>query len=186
MLSKIIKEKIEEKFGQSVRYAKDCEVLANDIYKHTNQNISGSTIKRLFGLIKGIQEPRLYTMDLVANYLGYSTYDELINEFNIQTDNSSAFESIGELSVTTIEIGTCIKFGYEPFRELTIQYQGNSLFQVLSSQNSKLKKHDVIRLNQMVLHYPLFITEVFRENRMLGKYIAGKISGITFIEELVK
>jgi hypothetical protein len=186
MLSKIIKEKIELKFGQTIRYAKDCEVLANDIYKHTNQNISGSTIKRLFGLIKGIQEPRLYTMDLIANYLGYSTYEELINEFDTNTDNHSAFESLGELSSINLAIGTSIKFGYEPCRELIIQYRGDSVFQVLSSQNSKLKKHDIIRLSQIVLHYPLFISEVIRENKSLGQYTAGKISGITFIEELVK
>ena len=101
MISSIIKERIEARFGQIIRYSKDCESLAVDISANTKHTISGSTIKRLMGFVKGVQEPRMYTMDAIAEYLGYSSFDEFIKEFD--TSTCSEFNQIENLSVENID-----------------------------------------------------------------------------------
>ena len=59
--------------------------------------------------------------------------------------------------------------------------EGNS-FVVTESKNSKLLPGDRIRINHLILHYPLIIVNVCRDNKDLGRFTAGKISGITSIQ----
>jgi hypothetical protein len=67
MLSEIIKQKIEERFGKAVRYPKDCEALASIISSVCNERVSASTLKRLYGFVKGVEQPRQFTLDLIAD-----------------------------------------------------------------------------------------------------------------------
>lgn len=182
MISKVIKDKIEAKFGQSVRYSKDCEALAIDISSNTSHTVSGTTIKRLMGFVKGIQEPRLYTLDALAEYLGYPSFEDLIKEFD--TSAYSDFVEIESLGIADIQPNEHIKFTYQPNREITVKYLAENAFEIIEVQNSKLQRGDIINFNQIVLAHPLFIKEVVRKQHSLGQYIAGKISGITSIEKL--
>jgi hypothetical protein len=182
MISSVIKEKIETRFGQAVRYSKDCESLAADISLNTHHTVSGSTIKRLMGFVKGIQEPRMYTMDAIAEYLGHPSYEDLIREFD--TSAHSEFNAIENLSVKDIQKNQCIKFTYLPNREITVRYLQDNNFEILDVQNSKLEQGDLIKFNEIVISYPLFIKEVIRKEINMGQYIAGKISGITSIQFL--
>lgn len=68
---------IEDKIGKEIRYPIDCEHLAYDIEKETKLRISANTLKRLFGFLEDIKKPRLYTLDVVAKYLGFKNWDFL-------------------------------------------------------------------------------------------------------------
>lgn len=182
MISKVIKNKIESRFGQSVRYSKDCEALAIDISSKTSHTVSGSTIKRLMGFVKGVQEPRLYTLDAIAEYLDYHSFDELIREFD--TSSYSDFNEIESLVPADIHPNEHIKFTYQPNREIKVKYLKENSFEIIEVVNSKLQEGDVINFNQIVLSHPLFIKDVIRKQNSLGQYIAGKISGITSIEKI--
>ncbi len=183
MVSKVIRNKIEQKFGQRVRYSKDCDILAQQISDVTNIKISGSTIKRLFGMVKGTKEPRLYTLDVIAAYLGYPSFDDLISEFN--TSNSLEDDNaINEVKIEQLSKGEKVLVRYEPDKKLIIECLSNSVFQVLESVNTVLKPLDKIKLNQIVVSYPLFISEVVRHDKNIGKITEAAVSGVTFIERL--
>jgi hypothetical protein len=85
-LSPPIKQQIELRFGQPIRYSKDCENLAIHISSACREGISPTTLKRLFGFAKPITTPREYTLDVLANYLGYASWVMLKNK--LTTDNS--------------------------------------------------------------------------------------------------
>lgn len=68
---------IEEKFGRTIRYSKDCDVLANDILKKTGCSVSASTLKRILGFGDSYFIPRLYTLDSVGKYLGFNSWNEV-------------------------------------------------------------------------------------------------------------
>lgn len=182
MISNLIKEKIEVRFGQAIRYSKDCEALAGDISHNTGYTVSGSTIKRLMGFVKGIQEPRLYTLDAIAEYLGHPSFEDLIKEFD--TSSYSDFVEIESLGLADIKVNEHIKFTYQPNREITVKYLKENSFEIIEVVNSKLQEGDIINFNQIVLSHPLFIKDVIRKQNSLGQYIAGKISGITSIEKI--
>lgn len=180
MISTVIKKKIESQFGQPIRYSKDCDALAAEISRVTNHMLSGSTLKRLMGFVKGINNPRMYTMDVISEYLGYDSFDDLIQEFN--TNPSSEQNIINELTVDDISVEDTIKFEYDPDIKITLKYINHSTFEVLESLNPNLQVNDIIQFEHIVKSYPLFIKDVVRNKKHLGKYIAGKVSGITSIK----
>jgi N-acetylneuraminic acid mutarotase len=111
MLSNSIKSKIEQKFGQKIRYSKDCENLALHISSYVGANISSSTVKRLFGFVKTTSKPNKYTLDIIACYLNMSNWEELMNESTIQTvefnrnqTSKKKYNSIIYLSIICITI----------------------------------------------------------------------------------
>lgn len=182
MLSPVIKKLLENKLGKDIRYSSDIEHLSFDIEKHTSQRIGVNTIKRLLGLIEGVKEPRLYTLDTIARYLNHKNWDELLESLD-QSGNSS-FTSIEEIDIQTLTTGSKIKFTYSPDRIVTIECIGNNRFTVIDSINSKLLLNDTIEVNHFVLNYPLIISNVIRNDVSMGKFTAGKISGVTSLSIL--
>ena len=77
-----------------------------------------------------------------------------------------------------------IEFGYTPDRNLAVKFLGKQQFEVIKSEKSKLAVGDIISIYHFVLGYPLLINEVKRNNKDLGQYIAGKVSGLTYIKKV--
>jgi hypothetical protein len=182
MLSKVIKDMLEEKFGATIRYPKDCEALAAQISDACKQQISASTIKRLYGFVKGIEQPRLYTLDVISSYLGYSSWENLLMSLNKQ--NRPSREIIEHLVPSQLKKNSVIEIGYEPYRMITLNYIGKNIFEVVHSTDSKLHLGDVITFQSIDLHYPLQINEIKRSEKNVGQYLAGSVSGVTFIKKI--
>lgn len=179
MISAVIKEKIEAKYGKRIRYSKDCDALASDILHQTKQSISGSTVKRLFGFVKSTQEPRIYTLDVIAVYLGYGSFDELIGHL---VNRPEAEKKLTELTSDKIDKGQKVKLQYDYGKELIIECTDDLIFEVLNCTGKHLHAHDVISFGQIQLSYPLFFSEVKRYEKSIGSVTIGQVSGITNIE----
>lgn len=80
MLHNAVRQKIEERFGRPIRYSKDCEALAASIGRACQERISPTTLKRLFGFAKTVDQPRLFTLDLLAQYIGYPNWQSLLQQ----------------------------------------------------------------------------------------------------------
>jgi hypothetical protein len=180
MLSKVIIQHIEKKFGKEIRYPSDCDSLSEDIFISTKQKISVSTLKRLLGFVSGVQEPRLYTLDVLAKYLGYNNWDFYLEE--IKSISNSEFFNIEKLEVESLKVDTKIQVSYEPNRILSLNYIGNFKFKIESSENSKLQVGDIVKITNFVKNFPLLISEVKRNDNDLGQYRAGKSGGLSEIK----
>ena len=177
MLSPVIKQLLEKQLGKEIRYSSDFEHLSFDIEKQTKQRVGVNTLKRLFGQIEGIKEPRLYTLDTIARYINFKNWDEMLE--SLDNRGNSDFDTIEEIEIKNLTKGNKIKFYYSPDREVLIEYLEKNLFKVIESLNSKLKQDDIIEANHFVLKYPLLVNDVVRNGVSLGKFVAGKVSGIT-------
>ena len=78
MITTAIRQKIEARYGKTLRYSKDCEGLANSINKFCHERLSITTLKRLLGFAKAVEQPRLYTLDVIAAYVGYEDWSSLL------------------------------------------------------------------------------------------------------------
>ena len=152
---------LKQKSGHDLRLSADCEYLALDIESVTGEHIGVNTLKRLLGFIDDEREPRISTLDVIARYLGFKSWEEL----HIYDDKT---------------VGQQIQISYLPDRRLIIEYQGNNTFFILSSQNSKLQDGDQITITHIVSGYPLLVSQVIRNGQSLGSFTAGKAQGITF------
>ena len=180
MLSPVIKEHIEKKLGKSIRYHSDLEFLCVEIEKETKQKISLNTLKRLFGFITGVSEPRLYTLDTIALYLGFTNWDVYL--LSLDQSGNSGFNSLQEIKIESLPVLSIVEFGYEPDRIVQISYEGNNQFKVVSSKNSKLLVNDLLELTHFVLNYPLIILNVIRAGKDMGRFTAGKVGGLTVLK----
>jgi len=177
MLSPVIRKLIEEQLGKEIRYSSDFDHLSFDIEKETNQRVGVNTLKRLFGQIEGIKEPRLYTLDTIARYISFKNWDEMLE--SLDKAGNSDFSTIEEIEINNLTKGNKIRFNYSPDREVLLEYIDKNQFKVLESLNGKLKVDDIIEVNHFVLNYPLMVNDVIRNGISLGKFTAGKVSGIT-------
>ncbi|HPF01150.1 MAG TPA: hypothetical protein PKY63_10820 [Bacteroidales bacterium] len=179
MLSAIIKKEVEDTFGKEIRYPADCEALSAHISDKTGQSISITTLKRMFGFVNGTHEPRLYTLDVLAQYLGYPNWDVYYEKF-IHIENSEFFTA-EQIEIDALKPDAVIEIIYDPDRIIRLVYQGNFRFNVEHSTNSKLLRGDQLKIMSIVKHYPLIIASVIRDGKDLGRFVAGKSSGITGI-----
>ena len=181
MLSKLIKQKIEERLGQAVRYPKDCDRLADHITEVCQATLSASTLRRLMGFVNGMNEPRLYTLDVIAEYLGYKGWDELLASF--EPAGGEPEPVIDKLKPEQIKAGQTIQLTYEPGRIVEIRKVGGQL-QVVSSNEKRVQVNDEVKFRLLELHYPLTFTHHFRGGSSLGKLQLATVSGITSIKRV--
>ena len=180
MLSPVIKEQIELKLGRNIRYHSDLECLCIEIESQTKQKVSLNTLKRLFGFISGVSEPRLYTLDTIALYLGFTNWDVYL--LSLDQSGNSGFNSLQEIRIESLHVSSIVEFGYEPDRVVRVRFDGQNSFNVILTKNSKLKENDVVEITNFVLNYPLIILNVLRDGKSMGRFTAGKVGGLTHLK----
>ncbi|MBR5653635.1 MAG: hypothetical protein IKX22_06100 [Prevotella sp.] len=178
IFSKKIIQLLQQKCGHDVRTPYDIQCLALDIESQTGEHIGVNTLKRLLGSIDDERSPRISTLDVVARYLGYGDWDTLSQ---LDTGSNSSFDTIdGELRMADLSVGQQVLITYLPNRHVCMEYLGDGHFRVIEAENSKLLVGDMLSISHIVNNYPLFVTNVLRENADLGSFTAGKAQGITW------
>ena len=169
---------LREKSGNDIRLSRDCELLALDIESVTGEHIGVNTMKRLLGFIADERTPRTTTLDVIARYLGYADWEAL--RLHDADMSNSAFDDRDEYLACNMVSGQRLVITYPPNRMLTIEHLDDNHFQVIASENSKLREGDLLTLSHIVRHYPLLVSEVIRDGKSLGAFTAGKAQGIDF------
>lgn len=179
MLPEFIKQRVEMRFSKEIRYPKDCDALAASINKHCGEKISATTLMRLFGLMKSNTKPRLYTLDLIAQYCGFENWDAAIDKD--QLIDYSDFELVEKITIGNLKKHQVICIKYTPDRVLRLEYLGEMNFLVKESHKSKLLANDIVKILKIESLFPLVCEDVLRDGRSLGKFIGGKGGGIQHI-----
>ncbi len=179
MLSPVIKEMLEKRAGYEIRYPSDCERLVYEIADATRQHIGVTTLKRLFGFVKGTSAPRLSTLDILARFLGYRNYDHLL--LSLDPDKETALSPIRQIQAAEIAPGSRLRIAYN-HGSLSLECCGECLFRIEQSADSHLRTDDVATIRSFRVSYPLFIHQILREGTKLPAYVAAKVSGIERIE----
>ncbi|QGY46178.1 hypothetical protein GM418_21670 [Maribellus comscasis] len=128
---------VVEKAGRDIRHQKDCDWLINKIYAETHRQVSSSTIKRFFGLIKSPFHPSRYTQETLLRFLGFKNKEEYLARFNTfepHTANNDIWEEtrrqvmqITNHSLNSLVQKTHYKNGLFVFREFANEHLNNFL-----------------------------------------------------------
>lgn len=183
MFPQSIIKKILAKYGKEKIYSADCAPLADEI------GISETTVKRMLGLVgedspERNRTPHVSTMDILAKWLGYENYRELLKEVG-EKNYSSDFKPVSCIDVRNLHEGTQIQLKWEPSRIIVIPYCGDETFIVNENKNSKLMKGDRLKLTHLILGQPLIVSEVWRGEHLVGAYTGAKDGGLTSVEIIV-
>ena len=66
--------------GLDISRSADYDILSQAIRDRSKENLGVNTLKRLFGFKTDKLVPRLSTIDIIAQYLGYEDYEALIKK----------------------------------------------------------------------------------------------------------
>ena len=147
VIFKILKQKIEEEFGEKILYSRQCEALTEAILEKTGQRLSLVTLKRLLGFTSSEVMPRLSTLDIIASYCGYNDYDGLKGAL-MDSSLVSDFKFTEIVETKNLEKGSQIILRYEPDRMIHFEYLGDSLEVVFFADFPRsFKGRDVIAID---------------------------------------
>ena len=145
----------------------------------TGQHIGSTTLKRLLGFVKDDRKTYLSTLDIIAVYLGFNSWEELAAVEPV--GNSGFDEMLQEVQADSLSVGEYVRISYLPDREVLLRHLGNTRFRVVESLNSKLQPLDEIMVSSFILSYPLHASHVWRAGADLGAFTAGTTGGLTQI-----
>ena len=173
---------LQSKSGLKLNDTSHCTQLVRVIEESTHEHLGVNTIKRLLGFISDERSPRLSTLNVLAHYLGFESWQQLMETAD---DGNSEFDvQVNELRSCDLHENQRVSVSYLPDRELTLVYLVDEKYKVKTSLNSKLHVGDVVTISHFILHYPLLVSDVIRDNHNLGNFTAGKLSGLTEIKLL--
>ncbi len=74
----LLKEEVEKTFGRKILFSADCIYLQTHILKHLQFTLSFNTLRRFFGLMESKHRQSVYTLDVLSNYCGYSSFNHFV------------------------------------------------------------------------------------------------------------
>jgi tetratricopeptide (TPR) repeat protein len=101
-LNEIVKQEVEETFGHRIVTSRDCIHLSEEIYFKTSFRINSNTLRRFFGLVKAQYPPSVSTLNILANYCGYNSVEEIsaLRKKTVSMDDDSDKRSFLRYLVT--------------------------------------------------------------------------------------
>lgn len=185
MLPLSIIEMIRKKSGLDFSNPKDFEVLSASF--PANERLGVNTLKRLMGYAKSPIEPRKTTLDILAHYLGSSSWEALTGIQPVESDwVEKAFFA------DEIREGSSVEASWFPDRHIVLRCIGENRFKVTKSLNGKLRADDEVHIQSFQLQYPLQVLQVVRNGEIVRDaagnelgYLAGRQNGLTelFIDD---
>lgn len=177
-----ILRRLKDKVGLDMAKSSDFDILSQSIIDSTSENLSVNTLKRLFGFKTDKVVPRVSTMDIIAQYLGYADYGSLIKDLGEDAD-ISLFTPIDCLEVQELEKGTQIRVAYDPNRVFFLTYLGDFRFIVNEVEGSKnIRKGDLLTITQLAVGHRFVVAHVVRDGEDLGAYESAKFKGLKSVE----
>ena len=182
MLPKEILKLIEKKFQKEIRYPQDVEALAQAIKDEMGMenSLGVSTLKRIFGIIESPVKPRISTLDILAEYVGYKSFALLQADLGCDVEISQ-FSAVEDIDMSSLEEGSTVVVRYDPNREIVMTYLGDFNF-IVNEANSKLQKGDKLKIMELMVGFKFHVANVIRNGVDLGSYDGAKQGGISSLE----
>ena len=179
---------IEREVKRKIRTPYDFEFLAGVIWERLHENLSPTTLKRLWGYIDGADTTRRTTLCLLAQFLGYADWETYLASLATRTDiESAAFEGEG-IHIDDLQKGDRVEVTWLPNRRCVFRYEGEAHFVVEESENAKLHVGDTFDTAFFLIGKPMFLDKLQRDevpNTKEGfSYVAGSKHGLNSVKKI--
>lgn len=175
---------IQEVYGDKVKYSKQATSLAAAISSKCKCRISATTVKRLFGFIPGTETARLWTLDIIACYCNYESWDDLVADI-VESDVKKTSE-IEMVVSKKLKHGVRLKISFGKIPCIDIEYLGKNHFRLLQQEKTTLLAGDILEITKVELNLPLLVKKIQRDEVVHSSTIVGSITGVTHIRLITK
>lgn len=172
--------------GISISDARSCKSLVEYLEKTHKVFISESTLKRLFGLITSNKSASLYTLNLIAEVLGYKNWKKLIERIE-----HTSFEEINHVLLNHFvpnQVLVPTSFLNSPELKLNSWSEAYQLYiyssNLILSQNWEamhelfdcaVNSEDLQQFDYLIFAFQPFCLHAFQDNQALIDFINAKL-----------
>ena len=179
-----LRKDIEREVKRKIRTPYDFEFLVGVIWERMHENISPTTLKRLWGYIDGAETTRRSTLCLLSRFLGYEDWEAYMTALAIRTDVESVdFQGEG-LHSTDLKVGDLVEVTWLPNRRCVFRYEGDVHYVVVEARNSKLRANDRFETACFIIGKPLYVDRLIRGNEPPTSYAAGTKNGLVSVRKI--
>ena len=171
-----LRSEVECLVGRSIKSPKDFDFLSRQILGYTNEQISVSTLKRMWGYVAAKSNPSLFSLDVLSRMVGYLNWESFIGGQN--SIASSRFFVKSKLMASALDVGEEVILTWCPGRIVKVMYRGNDEFEVVTSVNSKLEVGYTFVCHQFVVDEPCYLSNLCRKGFEPCNYVCGQTGGI--------
>lgn len=175
-----IKQDIKNRSSLTFEKSKDIATLASFICEKTGRTIGITTLKRLFGLLSDGRNTYQYTLNTIALYLGYNTWEEYISKNTLDSvwnyrDNA--------IFIKNLKIGSKVHVKYidRDVLMIVVEYKKENALQVASSKNSSLQKGDILIIYKLKIGEIIEAEQVIRGDSLGNYKTKGEVSYVEIV-----
>ena len=175
-----LKQAVERKYAGRVASTADFVRLSEAM----EDQVSPSTLKRLWGYVGMQVQPRKATLDALSRYVGFRDYGAFVEDLRSSVLVSSLYFHSARIDAASLQEGDTLQLGWRPDRIVMLKYLGDRRFRVMESVHSKLEPGDEFDLSSIVKGFPLIIPEIDRKGEKTASFSAGRDGGILVVKTL--
>lgn len=180
MISQLCKE-IEHALKRHIATPKDFEFLRSRIFARHHIYLSTTTLMRIWGYVNENVEPRRSTLNILSQFLGYSSWEDFQYNASLPQELQSSPVLNRRLSVEkSLRHGDRLRLIWLPDRVCDIEYLGNRSFRVVASENTRLHEGDTFDCSLIIDGEPMYMDNLIQGDCPPIAYVCGKISGVRY------
>ena len=173
-----LREMVEESVSRKMKTPADFQFLTGVIQERCKETLGVTTLKRIWGYVEGYDTTRFSTLSILARSVGFQDWDDFLANHNHSGESSNLV--LGRaLYPDDLSVGGCLTITWAPDRRVLIEHLGNGAFEVLHSENSKLKSGDTFHCSCFIIGEPLYLDNFVRDNNPPTLFVVGNKGGLT-------
>ena len=175
----LLRQLVEESADHAIATSNDFIFLSGEIRGRLNENLSASTLKRLWGYVDGYASVRPSTLDILARFTGFPDWETFVSDYCEVESVQSSHRVVGEsLYAKDLKTGDRVEIQWNPNRRLLLNYLGGNIFTITESENAKLKAGDRFLCQRFTLNQPLYV-ELLTKDGNTELFVMGNKGGLT-------
>lgn len=179
----LLRQLVEESADHAIATSNDFIFLSGEIRGRLNENLSVSTLKRLWGYVDGYASVRPSTLDILARFVGFPDWETFVSDYCEVESVQSSHRVVGEsLFAKDLSVGDNVEIRWNPNRRLLLNYLGDNMFKITESENAKLKAGGRFLCQCFILNQPLFV-DVLDNEGLTAVFVMGNKGGLTKISK---
>ena len=171
---------VEKALGVEQLARSNFDTLQTQIFNRLHIHISATTLKRVWGYVATDSEPRDRTLDTLAQFVGYNSFEHFCQYRQDDTEASTPVLSRHINVKNDLEKGDTITLFWNPGRVCKVRFLGDDRFIVEESENTRLTKGATFLCSLFIEGEPLFINHLELNGQPPVAYACGKKGGIRY------
>lgn len=163
----------------------DFNQVSYAVKKKTGQEISLSSIKRLWGYVSYSNSPSKNILNILSRFNDFDDWDDYLRRYGtLGIDESSHFLNDNMIESDSLNAGDVLMISWDKDKSCKVEYFGEHRFKVLESCNIKLLPGDEFLMHSVAVGLPFYASEIHRGDEFITGYIGARTSGVKFFKIL--